>query len=184
MVRGVLKDSFVNPGNEIGGSGVECGWSLTLATVSDLPMVLPLVSGFYRHFDFPWNEARKRQVLSEVLASPQIGRLWLVRDRDDAVGYALVIYFLSLEFDGRVAVLDEFFLEPRSRGKGLGGWVLRRLREQVAEEGIGVIRLEVDERHREAAALYAREGFQREPREIWSRHTGELHRRGRQAHRP
>lgn len=172
MVRGVLKDSFLNSGNEIGGSGVERGWSLTLATASDLPTVLPLVFGFYRHFEFPWNEARKRQVLSEILASPQVGRLWLVRDSGGAVGYALVIYFLSLEFDGRVAVLDEFYLEPRSRGKGLGGWVLRQLREQVAEEGIGVIRLEVDERHPEAAALYARNRFQREPREVWSRRTG------------
>lgn len=143
-----------------------------LARDLDLPTVLPLVFGFYEHFGFPWNEGRKREVLSEILASPQVGRLWLVRDAGEAVGYALVIYFLSLEFDGRVAVLDEFFLEPRCRGKGLGGWVLRHLGDQLAGEGIEVIRLEVDERHPEAAALYARQGFQREPREIWSRRTG------------
>ena len=167
----MLKSALVNVGHGNRNLGGEPGWSLTLAKESDLPTLLPLVFGFYQHFGFPWNEERKRHVLSEILTSPQVGRLWLVRDSGEAVGYALVIYFLSLEFDGRVAVLDEFFLEPRCRGKGLGGWVLGRLASLVAGEGIGVIRLEVDARHPEAAALYARERFQREPREIWSRRT-------------
>jgi len=91
-----------------------------------------------------------------------------LRPSTEVVGYALVIYFLSLEFDGRVGVLDEFFLEPSRRCKGLGSWVLGRLKAELLSAGIRVLRLEVDERHREAANLYRRHGLQRETREVWS----------------
>ena len=148
--------------------GTGRSWSLMHGTESDLDMVLPVVRAFYRHFGFPWDEVRKRGILSEIVQSPRVGCLWEVRDSTEVVGYALVIYFLSLEFDGRVGGLDEFFLEPSRRCKGLGSWVLGRLKAELLSAGIRVLRLEVDERHREAANLYRRHGLQRETREVWS----------------
>jgi GNAT superfamily N-acetyltransferase len=146
-------------------------WSLERGKESDLDAVTPLVRAFYLDFGFAWDEGRKSNILRKILRSPPMGCLWVVRNSDQVVGYALVIFFLSLEFDGRVAVLDEFFLEPRHRGKGLGGWVLEQLTTRLAGEGIEVIRLEVDNRHADASSLYARCGFRREPREVWSKRT-------------
>jgi len=143
--------------------------SLRWATVADLDDALPVIRGFYRHFEFPWDEDRKRAVLLDLLADPGRGRLLLVRHDERVIGYALIAFYLSLEFDGRVALLDELFLRPETRGAGVGARLLEHLAASLKAEGIPVVRLEVDDRHPEAASLYARHGFRTDDRRTWSR---------------
>lgn len=139
------------------------------ATVADLPEALPVVHGFYQHFGFAWEPHRKRAILAELLASPKVGQLWLLRKGRQAVGYALVVFYLSLEFDGWIAVLDEFYVVPEQRGGGLGARFLTEVGRGLNAGGIQVLRLEVDDAHAEAASLYQRLGFRREARALWSR---------------
>lgn len=143
--------------------------TLGLASAEDLDEVLPVVREFYAHFEFPWDEVRKRGLLAGFLANPGSGRLWLARSGGRIVGYALVAFYFSLEFDGRVALLDEFYLTAETRGRGLGGRFLDQVSGALAADGIGVLRLEVEARHPEAARLYARQGFKADGRGTWSR---------------
>lgn len=139
------------------------------AQVEDLNPALPIIREFYDHFGFAWDGPRKRAILAEVITRPDLGQLWLARDGRTIAGYALVIFHLSLEFDGRIAILDEFHVTATFRGCGLGGRMLERLAASLAAEGIRRFRLELDERHPEASRLYVRHGFTRDGRDLWSR---------------
>lgn len=142
---------------------------ISRAQVEDVAALLPVVQAFYAHFEFAWDTERKRALLVDYLQRPQAGRMWLVKSDDAVAGYALVPFYFSLEFDGPVALLDELFVSAEYRGQGVGAKLMAAVVEMLQAEGIRVVRLEVDERHPEAAALYARQGFSRDGREVWSR---------------
>lgn len=139
------------------------------AQVEDLDGLLPVVEQFYAHFGFAWDAAKKRRLLAEFLQRPEAGRLWVAKMEGRMVGYALVPFYFALEFDGPVALLDEFFMLPEMRGQGAGAKLLSEVMAALPGEGIQRLRLEVDEKHPEAAELYERLGFVRDGRETWSR---------------
>lgn len=140
-----------------------------LATTADLPLLLPVVRDFYAHFGFEWNERRKQALLIGFLGDPSRGSLWVVTVEGQMAGYALVPVYFSLEFDGRAAFLDELFVTPAARGHGVGRRLLGELSAWLTQDGVQALRLEVDRRHPEAAALYARHGFTADQRESWTR---------------
>lgn len=139
------------------------------ATPADLDAVLPHVADFYEAFGFPWDTARKRGLLDALLAQPDLGALWLIEHAGAVAGYALVAFYFSLEYDGRVALLDEFFVAPPHRGSGVGDAALKALEAALLDGGVKVVRLEVEARHARAASLYARHGYHAGGREMWTR---------------
>ncbi len=137
--------------------------------VEDLERLLPVVEQFYAHFGFAWDAGKKWQLLEGFLRRPEAGQLWLAEVDGAVMGYALVPFYFALEFDGPVALLDEFFVRTEARGQGVGAKLLEGVMAGLLSEGIRRVRLEVDERHPEAAELYERLGFSRDGRETWSR---------------
>ncbi len=89
-------------------------------------------------------------------------------DAGAVVGYALVVFWFSLELEGRTALLDEFYLMPDYRGKGTGTSLLGQLELILQSQGVRWLRLEVDPVHGEAARLYERCGFH-PGRTLWSK---------------
>lgn len=142
---------------------------LRLTTPADLDAVLPHIEAFYADFGFPWDTARKRGLLVELLAQPDRGALWLIEHGGAVVGYALVAYYFSLEYDGRVALLDELYLTGAHRGAGTGNAALKELEAALRKLGVKVVRLEVEAGHARAASLYARHGYRAGGRETWTR---------------
>ena len=140
-----------------------------LARPEDLDSLMPVIRDFHRHFGFNWDEDGKRRLLARFLGRPELGRLWVATLDGRVAGYALVPFYFSLEFDGTVALVDEFYLVPKYRGQGAGGRLLREILAGLRADGIGVVRLEVDGRHPEASTLYARLGFVRDGREAWTK---------------
>lgn len=145
------------------------GMKLRLATPADLDAVLPHIEAFYTDFGFAWDMGRKRGLLSELLAQPALGALWLIEQDGAVVGYALVTFYFSLEYDGRVALLDELYVTRAHRGAGVGHAALSELETELRHLGARVVRLEVDARHARAASLYARHGYNAGGREMWTR---------------
>jgi len=137
----------------------------------ELERLLPVVAQFYAHFGFAWDAGKKRELLEGFLQRPEAGQLWLAEVNGVVVGYAVVPFYFALEFDGPVALLDEFYVVAEARGQGVGATLLREVLAGLRSEGIMRIRLEVDERHPEAAGLYERLGFTKDGRETWSKAT-------------
>lgn len=139
------------------------------ASAGDLPALMPVVREFYAHFEFPWDEARKRDLLAGFVSESRLGRLWVVTLDARIIGYALLSFYFSLEFDGTVALLDELFVTATARGHGAGSRLLTEATAALACDGLAVIRLELDQRHPDASALYSRHGFLPDGRDTWTK---------------
>jgi GNAT superfamily N-acetyltransferase len=93
----------------------------------------------------------------------------LMAQDPDPVGVAVLAYTWTLEHGGRVAWLDELFVVPERRGRGIGRALLRRALDVARESGCRAVDLEVDSGHARAEHLYRREGFTSLPRRRWAR---------------
>jgi ribosomal protein S18 acetylase RimI-like enzyme len=129
------------------------------AQAGDIERLLPLVREFYQHERIPFEEAVSRHAFAELIGTPSLGSVWLIQSTDALLGYFALTHGFILEFGGRHAFLDEFYLRPEFRGQGHGQAALRQAEEICREEKIGVLRLEVDVANVRGQRLYLRAGF-------------------------
>ena len=148
---------------------------LVAVTAGGMKRLMPFVRAFYEHFDYPYEEREKVPVLQEMLRDRSLGRLWLIEHEGRDVGYVLLAFSFSLEFNGRIAFIDELFITPSCRQKGVGAGVLRKVEDACLRLGIHVLRLESEAHNERATALYARVGYVDHGRRLLSKR---LHRHG------
>ncbi len=130
------------------------------ATIADFSELVSFVRSFCAHFDYRFSESGTPAALRTLLGDPSLGEVFLVEHNGSAVGYAVLVYSFSLEFGGRTAFIDEFFIDATGRGHGLGGHVLEFLASHCRGLGINAILLEAEETNPRATALYEKAGFQ------------------------
>jgi GNAT superfamily N-acetyltransferase len=75
------------------------------------------------------------------------------------LGFALVTLRPSPYYDGPVAALDEMYVLPDSRGKGLGGELMTTILGELRKLRCGEVQINVDEPDADARRLYEAHGF-------------------------
>lgn len=92
-----------------------------------------------------------------VSGSPWI-QGFLMYEGDALAGYAIVFPFYSNEAGGLCLMLEEIYVLPDFRGKGIGQQYLDSIAGQFDEPVVGM-KLEVCPHNEKARALYERNGF-------------------------
>jgi GNAT superfamily N-acetyltransferase len=143
--------------------------ALEPVTPESAPQVVAWMRELYEHEGIAFEAGAAQATLAELLDHPDWGRAWLLVADRKPVGYAVVALAFSLEFGGRSAFLDELFVRPSARGRGVGSIALRLL--QAACRGLGArsVALEVHRGNTRAEALYRREGFVSNGRQLMTR---------------
>ncbi|QFY44297.1 GNAT family N-acetyltransferase [Candidatus Methylospira mobilis] len=142
---------------------------LESAKQQDIPVLLPLVRQFYHHFGYPYHEAQKTDALMHFIQDESRGRLLIVKNNGNAIGYVLIAFCFSLEFDGVIAFVDELFIEPSSRQKRAGSQVLEQVEKLCGSLGMKAVRLESEADNSRATALYARTGYHDHKRRLMTK---------------
>lgn len=133
--------------------------ALRLAGAEDMARLLPMVSAFQAEEGVTKTEAQLRAALEPLLHGSPHGAVWLIGPARAPVGYIIVCFGWSVEFGGLDGFIDEFWIRPAVRGRGMGSEVLAALIPTLAEAGMKGLHLEVQDDKTGAQALYARHGF-------------------------
>lgn len=120
---------------------------------------MPLVAAYHAFEAIQSRPEDDAAAVRTLLADPRLGAIWTVELADSLVGYAAVCFGYSIEFGGRDAFVDELYLEPRARGRGIGRHVLETIAEAMQQAGVRALHLEVDRGNLRAQRLYAKAGF-------------------------
>ncbi|MCC6129370.1 MAG: GNAT family N-acetyltransferase [Acidobacteria bacterium] len=139
------------------------------AAVADLDTLLPLLRSFYEHFGYPFDEAVKKRSVKELISDPSLGFLTLIEVEERTVGYAVVAFSFSLEYEGKTAFLDELFISRSCRGLGIGSAAIAHVASTCRSLGVNALHLETEETNTGAADLYARSGFRSYGRHLMTR---------------
>jgi len=144
--------------------------TITQATVADLE-TLPEMMRHMQHDD-PWSEPfhepTLRANLAELLLHPLYGVIYIVREESAPIGYLVICFDYSLEYRGKGAWIDELFVEPTHRGKGIGTQLLNLAETASREHNAKFLHLEVTHGN-PAIELYRRRGFHDHQRYLMSK---------------
>jgi len=98
-----------------------------------------------------------RRTVEHLAFRPDKGEIILIQDGARYCGYSIVLFLWSNELDGDIIVVDELYVRPQFRSRGLGrsffGWLESRFPEAKAVE------LETTPANTRARELYQKLGF-------------------------
>lgn len=122
--------------------------------------LLPLVREYHAFDGIEMREPALRRTIEALLADPALGMVWAIANCGGWFGYVALTYGYSIEFGGRDAFIDEFYIREDYRGRGFGGEVLELMKAHAREAGIAALHLEVDLDNSATQVLYGKMGFE------------------------
>jgi GNAT superfamily N-acetyltransferase len=130
-----------------------------VASDSDADTLLNMMREYYAFDGHAFDETKARVALLAFVREPLFGRAWLICEGPTAVGYIVLTFGYSLEYLGRDAFIDEFYLRPSHRGRGWGGRALEFVEEEARAFEVRSIHLEVVRENTAAKEVYRRNGY-------------------------
>ncbi|MEO0379092.1 MAG: GNAT family N-acetyltransferase, partial [Pseudomonadota bacterium] len=118
--------------------------ALTLATVDHFDRLMPLVTAFHAEAGIETDEATRAEGLRPLLEGSPLGAAYLIGPPRAPIGYIAVSFGWSLEFGGMDGFVDELFIRPGVRGRGVASEVLLTLPRALADVGLKALHLEVN----------------------------------------
>lgn len=129
-------------------------------TAQDIPALLPLVEQYWLFEDIAgFDAARIGRELGRAVADPRLASGWIAFVRGEAVGYLLAVYVFSLEHLGLTAEIDEFFVLPSARGKGVGDALLKLAEAEFVRRGCTNVALQLGKGNDGARTFYRAHGY-------------------------
>lgn len=133
--------------------------ALHLAGPDDLDRLLPLVRAFQEEHGIARSDAERVAGLEPILAGSPHGVAYLMGPQRAPIGYVVISFGWSLEFAGMDGFVDEIYLRPSVRGRGIGSEVLTALPKALAGAGLKALHLEVKRDDEKTRSFYSRLRF-------------------------
>lgn len=130
-------------------------------TASDKELYLKLTDEFYKsdavmhridpeNFELTWQE---------LMRSGDYTECFIIEKDGEAAGYMLLAYTFSQEAGGKTAWIEEIYILPQFRSKGLGKEAFAFIKKNI-EPSCARLRLEVEDDNVRAKKLYSSLGFE------------------------
>jgi ribosomal protein S18 acetylase RimI-like enzyme len=144
-----------------------------IATSADIETLIALMHELNEYDGTLLNEPVSRSALVQLLADSSLGGVWLIQVKDEPAGYLVLAFGYSLEYHGRDAILDEFYLRPAYRRQGMGAKAIEFAAQICQANGVGALHLEVEQTNTPAQAFYRRVGFEDHHRFLMTKWVGQ-----------
>jgi ribosomal protein S18 acetylase RimI-like enzyme len=143
--------------------------TLRLARATDSRRLLEMMADFSVGEGITPDPRRLRTALSRLLRERDLGRVWLILESGELVGYAVLTFGYDLEFMGRDAFLTELYVNKELRGRGIGRRALALIERQAVGLHARAVHLMVRAENIRAFTLYASAGYEAPRRVMLSR---------------
>lgn len=134
--------------------------ALHLAKPQDLEKLMPLVTGFHREMDTGTEETALERALIPLLEGSPYGAVYLMGPARAPMGYIVLTFSWSVELGGMDGFIDEIYLRPAVRGRGIALEALQSLRKTLQSAGLMALHLEVDRENAASQRLYQKARFE------------------------
>ncbi len=134
--------------------------TLRIAACADADLLVQFMRELYEHDNSPFDEPAARQALEKIPQDHSLGRVWLIQDGEQAIGYVVLTLGYSLEYHGRDAFIDEIYIRETHRGKGIGAQPIQFAEETCRALEVQALHLEVERANNKAQSFYHKAGFE------------------------
>lgn len=140
-----------------------------IAESTDLDILMKLNKEFCEVDNHPFDDSSICIALSNLLQEKSLGRVWLIQQAKQTIGYIVLTFGYSLEYRGRDAFVDEFYIQESYRRQGIGTKSLQFIESVCPELKIQVLHLEVERENLAAQSLYRKSGFKNQERHLMTK---------------
>ncbi|WP_415920605.1 GNAT family N-acetyltransferase [Tateyamaria sp. SN6-1] len=133
--------------------------ALTLGAPEHFDRLDALVAAFHAEEGISLDPESRAAGLRPLLEGIPHGAVYLIGPPRAPIGYLIVTFGWSVEFGGMDGFIDEIFIRPGVRGRGVASEVLLSLPRALASAGVKALHLEVEADNDTAQRLYKRCGF-------------------------
>lgn len=130
-----------------------------LAGESDAGILLRFMREYYAFDGHGFDEPKAHVALLALLRDANLGRAWLILDGGGPVGYVVLCFGYSLEWLGRDAFVDEFYMLEEYRRRGWGRKTMEFVEDAARSAGVRTLHLEVVQQNTAALQIYRKLGF-------------------------
>lgn len=135
-------------------------------SISDIENIIQLMGEFYRIDNYPFDIEISRELFNQFLTDENLGKAWLILYQNEIVGYVILTYVFSFEYQGKIAFLDELYIRENARGKGIGKETIAFIQQEAPKLSLKIIYLEVETHNDAAQKLYIANDFAIHKRKI------------------
>ena len=132
----------------------------------DIIKTSALMVDFYAIDNYPIDTEKTKELLDQFIENPALGLAWLIYVNDTIVGYIILTFVFSFEYQGKIAFLDELYVTETARGKGIGNQAINFIKGESKKLDLKLLYLEVEEHNRNAQNLYLAHGFEMHNRKL------------------
>jgi GNAT superfamily N-acetyltransferase len=122
-------------------------------------MLVGLMAEFYAEGGYDLNHAHAAGAFATILGDERLGYVWIIQAEKEDVGHIVLTLKYAMEYGGLVACLDDLYVKPDWRNKGLSTSALVEVRDFCEGAGIRALTVEVGYNNGPAQTVYRRVGF-------------------------
>ena len=140
-------------------------------TLSDIETVVSMMQEFYAIDNYPMDIEVSKALFQEFISNENLGKAWLIFSDNEIIGYVILTFIFSFEYQGKIAFLDELYLNENARGKGIGSQAIQFVVEESKKLALQLIYLEIENHNQNAQKLYIASGFELHNRKLMAYKT-------------
>lgn len=134
-----------------------------LAGAADLDRLIGLMERFHAERALPHDDTHRRRAVGPLLEGSPHGAVWLIGPQRAPLGYVILSFGWSVTLAGTEGFVQEAFVRPSVRGRGIGTEVLHAIAVSLTTGGIKALHVRLDRNDAVAARFCARVGFALRP---------------------
>lgn len=133
---------------------------------ADIETIVSLMEKFYAIDNYPIKSDVSKALFEEFISNKNLGKAWLIVSDNEIVGYLILTFVFSFEYQGKIAFLDELYITEKARGKGIGSRAIEFIKDESHKLSLKLIYLEVEPHNKKAQNLYIASGFEMHNRKL------------------
>ncbi len=135
-------------------------------TATDIDTIVLMMQEFYAIDNYPISVDVSKALFQEFISHDNLGKAWLILSDHEIVGYIILTYVFSFEYQGKIAFLDELYVTEKARGQGIGSEAIAFIKIESHKLSLKLVYLEVEPHNKKAQKMYLANGFESHKRQL------------------
>jgi GNAT superfamily N-acetyltransferase len=134
------------------------GVEIRLARVDEIEEMLPLIRAYCEFYETEPDDEGLRRMFETLIGEPSQGAVFIARADGRAVGFATLDWKWSSLKAARIGYLEDLFVDPEARGKGIADALIEVCAERCRKLGMPAMEWLTAPDNRRAQQVYNRTG--------------------------
>ena len=133
---------------------------IRVATLSDVDVLVRLMRDFYAEENFALSEKAASRAFEALLDESRLGQVWMIEHDGHPAGFVVLTVSFSMEYGGLRGFIDDFYVAPHYRRRGLGHAALEEVKRACRRRGVRALLVETAPDSDAAMSAYLSVGFE------------------------